>query len=55
LLAESNLELILFCLVLYIETKNQWARDDPAFIVVQASFVAVSVAATEVINPLDTI
>jgi hypothetical protein len=23
------------------ETKNQWARDDPAFVVVQASFVAV--------------
>ena len=25
------------------ETKNQWARDDPAFIVIQAAFVAVSV------------
>jgi len=24
------------------QTKNQWARDDPAFVVVQASFVAVS-------------
>jgi len=23
------------------ETKNQWARDDPAFIVIQAAFVAV--------------
>jgi hypothetical protein len=24
------------------ETKNQWARDDPAFLVVEALFVAVS-------------
>ena len=24
------------------QTKNQWARDDPAFMVVEAAFVAVS-------------
>jgi hypothetical protein len=24
-----------------LETKNQWARDDPAFVVVEAIFVAV--------------
>ncbi len=24
-----------------LETKNQWARDDPAFVVIQAGFVAV--------------
>lgn len=28
-------------MVKIIETKNQWARDDPAFVVVQACFVAV--------------
>ena len=26
------------------QTKNQWARDDPAFMVVEAAFVAVSLA-----------
>jgi hypothetical protein len=30
-------------LLLFIETKNQWARDDPAFAVVEAGFVAVCV------------
>ena len=28
------------------ETKNQWARDDPAFLVVEALFVAVSISIT---------
>jgi hypothetical protein len=28
-----------------IETKNQWARDDPAFIVIEAAFVAIAALA----------
>ena len=26
---------------LYLETKNQWARDDPAFVVIQLFFLVV--------------
>jgi len=35
----------IYLFLLYIETKNQWARDDPAFLVIECIFVAVGSAA----------